>query len=126
MNTYVKICIIFGILLVFSGLSYLFIAKIKHKSHKFSHNIKHNFSHNIYENLPKCENNNCQSNYEENSIPIIYTNIPPPQEFPMYVERDYIIQRPLYRRPRRRSIFKALAQTKDEIKKDFRTYSKMK
>jgi hypothetical protein len=76
--------------------------------------------------MSKCENNNYQTEYEENIIPIIYTNIPPPRELPTYVERDYIISRPLYRRPKRRSIFKALAQTKDEIKKDFRTYSKMK
>ena len=128
MNTYVNICIIFGILLVFSGLSYLFIVKISQKSHMTPHKIEQDsIRSNFYEHMSNCEHNNYQNEYEENIIPIIYTNIPPPTyKIPTYVERDYIISRPLYRRPKRRSIFKALAQTKDEIKKDFRTYSKMK
>jgi len=128
MNTYVKICISVGVLFVFFIFSYLFIAKLTKKSHKkLEHNIEHDIiKSNLYEKMSKCENNNCQSDYEENNIPLIYTDIPPPQHFPIYVERDYIIQRPLNRRRRRRAIFKALAQTKDEINKDFRSYSILK
>ena len=107
---------------VFFGLSYLFLVKISQKKQIESQKTKVDIKPDFYENLPKYENNN----YQENITPKIYTNIPPPYEFPIYVERDYIISRPLYRRPRRRAIFKALAQTKDEIKKDFRTYSKLK
>ena len=123
MKTYVKICISFGVIFTFFILSYIFILKINQKKPE---NLEVNVKPDTYEKMSKCENNNCQIEYEENIIPKIYTNIPPPQEFPRYVERDYIITRPLYRRPRRRAIFKALAQTKDEIKKDFRTYSKLK
>ena len=122
MNIYLKIAIFFCVLFAFFGLSYLFLVKISQKKQIESQKTKVDIKRDFYENLPKYENNN----YQENITPKIYTNIPPPHEFPTYVERDYIISRPLYRRPRRRAIFKALAQTKDEIKKDFRTYSKLK
>ena len=128
MNTYVKICISVGVLFVFFIFSYLFIAKLTKKTHKKTHKIEHDIiKSNLYEKMSKRENNNYQTtDYEENNMPLIYTDIPPPQHFPIYVERDYIIQRPLNRRRRRRAIFKALAQTKDEINKDFRSYSILK